>query len=426
LSFSVFLDSSAALAVAFRDATDTLLGGVNVASASAVGSGAITGIQALTPVPMLDPMSAPLASRLTWFQSDTFLAFHAEAIPGTGFGDTPYYTNLDGAAFSAPVQMGLSFYDPAVQLLPAYHGIFAVSPETPPWLDFYGSPGGTDGNIFLRSVYTSVVADPEGLYVALPIKEKLQIYLTAESGGTTDVPTPWQPSTDACSSILAWNPKREMVACDARGAAVDCGPANGEVRIFDLAGTQAVPQLSSTAVKLLTGYQQGDSLAQRRSFSAQGNWLAFTTDTALYLTSVQAAPQVVAVRGLPDGALASDASELVFSPDEKLLLWQKGASIGVFSVQRDGGFSWSSAGNDGPLQAPTQCDEEFTAGPDKWCGRLHSAGAPAWSADSRFAAATTATGGVRVYNFEHYLLGVVDPFSDACVTGCFGDYQFQP
>jgi len=188
--------------------------------------------------------------------------------------------------------MGFAFYDPALELLPAYNGVFAVSPDVPPLLDFWGSPGGTDGANYLPHAYTGIAVDPLGLYVALSFNDRLQIYLTPESGGQEVVPTPWQPSADECVSILAWDPSRERIACDARGTAADGGPAEAQVRIFDLAGTDAVPQLSSNAMKALTGYLQGDSIAHRRSFSAGGNWLAFTTDTSLYIGNVQQAPQV--------------------------------------------------------------------------------------------------------------------------------------
>ncbi len=226
---------SASLAVSYQNATETLLGGVNVASAVPGGSGGITGIQALTPVVMLDPFSAPLHSELLWFQSDNFLAFHADALPGFDAGyDSPYYAHFDGTGFSVVTPLGAALYDPGIQLLPAHNGIFAVSFETPPRLDFYSSLGGTEMDAYLRDVYVSGVADPSGLYVALPINNALHIYLTTESGGTSAVPTAWQPSTDECDSILAWDPSRERIACDARGTPPDGAPALGEVRIFDL------------------------------------------------------------------------------------------------------------------------------------------------------------------------------------------------
>jgi hypothetical protein len=416
--------SSASLAVAFQDSSNTLLGGVNVSSASASSAtGGISGIQPLQSVVMLDPTSAPLHSELLWFQSDTFLAFHADV----GFdSDSPFYTSFDGTGFSPVAPLGSSFYDRSMQVLPAHKGIFVVSPETPPQIDFYGSAGGNDLDVYLANAYTSGVTDPAGLYVALPLKNKLQIFLTAESGGTTDPPTAWQPSTDDCSAILSWDPSRERIACDARETPQDGGPAAGVVRIFDLVGTNAVPQLTSTPMKLLTGYQQGDSAAQRRLFSQTGHWLAFTTATELFLANVQEAPQVVRTLALPDEASASDPSELAFAPDESMILWQKGQQLGMIQLETNGQIAWVGARVDGPLRSPGRCNEEFTAGPDQWCGRLQSSGAPEWSADSRFAATNTATQGVRVYNLERFAAAGIWPHRDACVTGCFGDFEFQP
>jgi hypothetical protein len=419
--------SSTELAVAFQNSTDTLLGGVDVSNAVASSTaGGITGIQPLQSVVMIDRTSAPLHSDLIWFQSDTFLAFHADALLGPGFAyDTPYFTHFDGTGFSSVAPLGSSLYDPAMQVLPAKKGIFVVSPETPPQIDFYGSAGGNDLDVFLANAFTSGVTDPAGLYVALPLKNKLQIFLTAESGGTTDPPTAWQPSADDCNSILAWDPSRERIACDARETPPDGGTGTGEVRIFDLVGTNAVPQVTSTPMKLLSGYQQGDSAAQRRLFSEAGHWLAFATATELYLANVQEAPQVVRTVPLPDGASPSDPSELAFAPDENMILWQKGQQLGLIQLQTNGQVSWVGAKVDGPLRSPTPCNEEFTMGPDKWCGRRQSPSAPEWSPDSRFAAARTATQGVRVYNLERFLVGLT-PYREACVTGCFGDFEFQP
>jgi len=417
--------SSSALAVAFKNDTDTMLGGVNVSNASAATSGSgISGVQTLTPVVMIDPASAPLSSELIWLQSDAYLAFHADGLPGFNSGaDSPYSAQFDGTAFSSVTQLGFNLYDPTVQLLPAYKGLFAVSPETHPVLDFYGSADGTVFDGYLRTVYISAVADPAGRYVAIPVNEKLQVYLTAESGGTTDPPTAWQPSADDCTSILAWDVSRERLACDARGIPPDGGSPLGEVRLFDLAGTDSTPQVSSSAVKMLAGYQQGDSLGHRRSFSMKGKWLAFTTDTGLQVGSVEEAPHVLLEAPLPPGVPASATSELAFSPDETTLLWLVGGALGVVPLHSNAAVGWYGAAL--PLQSPEPCNEEFTAGPATWCGRLQTSGSPAWSSDSRFAAVNTAAHGVRVYNLERYDIGAV-PYADACETGCDGSIAFQP
>jgi Tol biopolymer transport system component len=228
----------------------------------------------------------------------------------------------------------------------------------------------------------------------------------------------WLPSADECTSILAWDISHERIACDARGT-----PPNGEVRIFDLAGTGVVPQLSSTAIKSLNGYQQGAVSEHRRSFSPAGKWLAFATDTALQIGDVQGQPQVQQTVALPPGSSATSPSELVFSPDETKLLWQVDGDLGVIQVQKNGNVDWY--GGDLPLLSPAVCNEEFTSGPGKWCGRQQNLGAPAWSPDSQFAAAKTAAHGVKVYDLHDFILGSVVPI-DACVSDCPGDFVFQP
>jgi len=106
--------SSSALAVAFQNDAGTQLGGVSVANASVTpgSSGGISGTQILQPVVMLDPASAPLHSDLLWFQSDTYLAFHADTLPGSGFGDSPYYAPLRWQRFWLRRSDGLCFLRP--------------------------------------------------------------------------------------------------------------------------------------------------------------------------------------------------------------------------------------------------------------------------------------------------------------------------
>ncbi|HTA88427.1 MAG TPA: hypothetical protein VK745_02585, partial [Polyangiaceae bacterium] len=419
--------SASVLAVAFRNDTGTLLGGINVANAVAApaSGGGITGTQPLQPVLMIDPASAPLDSELLWFQSDAYLAFQADALPGADTGlVSPYYAHLDSGGFSPVSPMGFSPYFGPITLLPAQNGIFAVFPSPSPELDFYGSAGGTDYDIYLGTDQVSGVADPAGLYVALPTQNKLQLMLTAESGGTEDPPSTWTTTTDDCSSILAWDPHSERIACDARVTATDGGPATGEVRLFTFTGGPTTPQVAMAPMKELAGYQQGDVIGHRRSFSAGGNWLAFSTDNTLFVGDVREAPQVQQQVSPPAGSLPTDPSQLAFSPDETLLLWQISGRLGVITLQKNGVSSFY--GDAGSLQSSAPCNEEFTDGPSTWCGGLANTGAPMWSADSRFAATLTTSQSVRVYDLENYIAGGIVSHIDACDAGCSGEFTFQP
>ncbi len=419
--------SASVLAVAFQNDTGTMLGGINVANAVAApaSGGGITGTQALQPVLMIDPASAPLSSDLLWFQADAYLAFHADAFPGVfpGF-ESPYYAHLDSAGFSPVSPLGSNPYLGTIALLPAQSGVFAFSLGPPPELDFYGSAAGLDYDIYLQPGQVSGVADPAGLYVALPTQNKLQLMLTSESGGAGESPTTWTTTADDCSSILAWDPHTERIACDANLAATDGGAATGEVRLFSFTGGPTTPQVAMAPMKALSGYQQGDVVGHRRSFSAAGNWLAFSTDSALIVGDVRETPQVQQQVSLPAGSLPTDPSGLAFSPDETLLLWQISGRLGVIALQKNGVPSFY--GDIGSLQGSTPCNEEFTDGPGTWCGGLTNPGAPVWSADSRFAATFTTTQGVRVYDLENYVASGSVVHIDACDGGCSGDLTFQP
>lgn len=419
--------SASVLAVAFQNDTGTMLGGINVANAAAApaSGGGITGTQTLQPVQMIDPASAPLSSDLLWFQDDAYLAFHADGLPGadTGF-ESPYYAHLDSGGFSAVSQLSTGPYFGPITLLPALNGVFAFYAGPPPALDFNGSAAGLDFDTYLGPGRVSAVADPAGLYVALPTQSKLQLLLTSESGGSQDPPATWTTTTDACSSILAWDPHAERIACDADVAATDGGTATGEVRLFSFTGGPTTPQVVMTPMKALAGYQQGEVSGHRRSFSAGGNWLAFSTESALIVGDVREAPQVQQQVPLPAGSLPTDPSALAFSPDETLLLWQISGRLGVIALQKNGVPSFY--GDIGSLQGSTVCNEEFTDGPGTWCGGLTNPGAPVWSADSRFAATFTTTQGVRVYDLESYISSGSVVHIDACDAGCSGDFTFQP
>jgi hypothetical protein len=414
---------AAVLAVAFLDGSgNTMLGGVNVTSAVVGASGGITGLQVLVPVQMQDSSAPPLDTDLIWIQSDHYIAYHADAGYGGGL-DFPFYAHLDSAGFSAVAAWGTIPYLLPIQLQAAQNGLFVIDATDPPVLNFVGTEGDLDYDLYLSGSTVTGVADPSGRYVATPASNKLQLFFTAESGGTTDPPTAWPPSADDCASILAWDVGKERIACDATVTEAD-GGTTGEVRLFDLDASGTTPQLNMTAVKQLSGYLQGASVGHRRSFSGAGSWLALTTDTELYVANVQQEPQLVLQLPTVSGSLPTDTGELAFSPDESLLLWQLGQRLAVVALKTNGISTWYSA--DTSLLAPDPCNEQFQQGPDAWCGKLKGAKAPAWAPDSRFAASLTAAHTVGVFDFKDYASGGVIVYNAACQIGCSGDFAFQP
>ena len=126
----------------------------------------------------------------------------------------------------------------------------------------------------------------------------------------------------------------------------------------------------------------------------------------------------------PVAALASDPGALVFSPNETLLLWQVADQLALVSLQANGLSGWVTFQN--AVAEPDQCSEEFVAGPSNWCGKLRTGRSPVWAPDSRYAAATLVGHAVRIYDFGAYLTDGVTRRVEACVTGCSGDFAFQP
>jgi WD40 repeat protein len=413
--------SSTTLAVAVLDNTgNTQLGAFSLAASSV-----------LTPTMVFDSTAAPLDSELLWFNAAPFdyVAFHGDAFPGGGTGlEYPYYAQLGGTGFSPVTFWDNELYsntgDPQLemQLQTAQRGIFIANPAAVQ-LDFFGPASSTDTDYYLRGSTVDGVFDPAGQYVAVIANDKLQILMTAESGGATDQPTAWGPSSDDCASIMGWDPSQERIACDAR-VSVNNTPPTGEVRMFDLAGYGSSPQLTMRAVKNLSGYQQGSSIGHPRSFSAGGSWFAFTTDSALYVADVRQAPQMQQRLLTPVGALASDPGALAFSPDETLLLWQVADQLAIVVLQTNGSSGWfpTQVG----LGEPDPCQESFVTSPAVWCGKPNRTHSPVWAPDSRYAAVAAVGHAVRIYDFGRYLSGASIASVNACETGCSGDFAFQP
>jgi hypothetical protein len=413
--------SSTTLAVAVLDnAGNTQLGAFSLSTSSV-----------LAPVQVFDSTAAPLDSELLWFSAAPYdyVAFHGDAYPGGGTGlEYPYYAQLAGTGFSPATVWENELYsntgDPQLemQLQTAQRGIFIANPAAVQ-LDFFGPASPMDSDSYLRGSTVDGVFDPAGQYVAVIANDKLQILMTAESGGTIDEPTAWDPSSDDCASIMGWDPSQERIACDAR-VSVNNAPPTGEVRMFDLAGYSSSPQMTMTAVKNLSGYQQGSSIGHPRSFSAGGSWFAFTTDTALHVADVRQAPQMQQTLLTPVGALASDPGALTFSPDETLLLWQLADQLAIVVLQTNGSSGWFAVQSG--LGEPDPCTEDFVANPAAWCGKLGRAHSPVWAPDSRYAAVAAVGPAVRIYDFGRYVSRGSIATVNACEIGCSGDFAFQP
>ncbi|HWZ89558.1 MAG TPA: hypothetical protein VNW92_11930, partial [Polyangiaceae bacterium] len=323
------------------------------------------------------------------------------------------------AGFSAPTPWAAIPYPATLQLRAAQNGVFVV--DSVPQLNFHGTAGAKDYDFYLSGPYVTGVADPAGRYVALPSGDKLQVFSTAESGGTTEPPTKWAPSVDDCDSILAWDSVNERIACDARVTGPD-GGTEGEVRLFSLNGDRTI---TAQAIRGLSTYEQGASSEHRRSFSSGGNWFAFATDSALYIADAhaQSTPQLLEQVPRPVNSQPASLGALAFSPNEELLLWQVNGQLAISVLHKNAFYSFYAQD---PLLDPEACQEDFPAGPEQWCGRPQKPEAPAWAPDSRFAAALTAAHAIRVFDFGQYVSRAAFGYSDACTAGCGDDFSFQP
>jgi len=404
------------LAVAYLDdAGNTWLGGIDATNAGE------TPLPQLTPVEVMDATFARLDSALSWLENNTLVAFHADShLTDPIVTEAPYFVSFTGTGFAFDGIGGNSWPTP-VELVPAKGGVFvAANPPGEPLLDFTNYLGSESDSFLSGSVVTGV-ADPAGLYVGLSLHRQLESYATAESGGTSDPPKPWNLSRGGtldvgCDAILAWNPAHEQVVCD---VAVGSAPnTTGEIRLYDLdAATTSATKLT---LSQLLNYSQGGTAGRRRSFSPASDLFAFVThDNVLVANAVSA--QIKVSMSIALDAAKDQPSELAFSPDQTLLLWQSGAELGVTALETNPRQSWFEG-----MLPPPACAEDFPAGPSHWCGRSSRASALVWEPGSRFAAAMTATHGVRVYDFSQFVTGSAIQFSDACTADCNSDLVFQP
>jgi hypothetical protein len=321
----------------------------------------------------------------------------------------PYYAQLLGAGFSPPTLIEKTYYFPPLLVRAGPGGLFAISSGGPD-LDFY-----TLGNEVKWSAYEGGVADPLGHYVARAQAGELRIFRT---GVDSSASGPWI-SIPGCGRLLAWAKDRERMACVTNQPD---GGASGSAWIIDLDGSPA-PRLTAQDVRNHYNYSESDAVERRRAFSRSGAWFAFTTNSALYVADLKGAPWALPPYPvLLNAESDSPFSELAFSPDEHRLLWYRGSKLSFVNLENVG--SWFASLTFDPLRVPARCQEDFVNGPDNWCGNVDNTGLVVWAPDSRFAAAMTTTGILRIWDFG--LGGVSFEPIDACRQGCASDFSFQP
>ncbi|HVW29841.1 MAG TPA: putative Ig domain-containing protein [Polyangiaceae bacterium] len=423
-------NDSRTVAVAGQNGDDTWLSGLRVfpPKSEAIDGGAVADAGAAPstvevfaePVELLAP-GATFSSTLTWVGTSgvAFLAHQNRGTDTNVLMDTYYAALLEGAdgaapqAFAAPLERTAQLLDATTQLDGRASGFFAVE-TSERWALFFG----TGKQNYLYQL-PSGVADPDGVYVASVASGNLNIYAAVGTPPSASAP-PWV-SANGCGSVLAWALHRDRIVCDTPSGQ----GAQSPLRVFDLDSNAAT--LTGTDIRQTNDYATGASIERRRVLSPSGNWFAVTTDASLYLVDVSdtTTPHVVTSHKLPTNARVKSTNtytELLFSPDERFLLFQMG---NAFAIQQVDKSNMAPTPMDfTPLAPSAPCSETYNENPAAWCGSPHDTSIFTWSNDSLVVAGKTADGKITTWN-----LADIDEsldFQYACTTGCTGEYQAQP
>jgi hypothetical protein len=402
------------------------------------------------PAPGSDDSPASLTPTLAYVDSDFswignhFIAYHAEkqvdeSHPGqfTSNPDkyhTAFVAELGDAGFAAQVIIS-GTTGPDVVLRPTDEGFFLITNNL--FTKFTQVVGGVS-DLSAWHFGISLVA-PSGKYSALIDGDKsLQILLA--NGGIQKPPVATAKPGETCPMPLGWAKGAERIACVADVANEGGATTHGEVRFFDLhegGSTLAMTTLAGfceedvTALpaascgQRLRGYAYGTAQAngRARGFSPSGRWFAFAraeqNDTYLYWADLNADRRTLkGSRFYLDGG---DPTRLVFSPDERFVLFQQGAKLNVQELV-SGEFhtlnTQQTLGQD--------CSEDFAMAPNAYCGDTERAARLRWSPDSTLVA-YRASGALTVANIAQFPQDHSFPLAaPECGEACAGQFEFQP
>jgi hypothetical protein len=391
-------DNALVLAVAFSTATDTMLGGVGVASVPE--NPPVAGIQGLT---TLTAVSAPVDSELTWYGSDGYVAFHSPDDPDYPERVVDYVRY--GASGFADLYRGTNWYDPSLMLYPSATGFFAIE-TIAPYPDFYGI-GRSD---WARHGNTAIA--PSGSFTASASGGQLTLFHALDTSRLPGI-TPWVVS-GGCTSLLTWSARQERLACiDTTG--------DPTIRIQTLDIPNATMQTAVLAGS--QSYVNGTWSGHKRLMSPTGAWLALTTNDRIYMGALGQASWTMPWNGQLSASPTS--TEMSYSPDERYLAVQNGTALMLFDIATSGG-NWIDMGNLGVIAE--SCQEEWLAIPS-WCGSANKTTGAVWSPDSQLIAYTTAAEILQIRDLRvAQVAAYIDTIRvvDVCADGCVGGFRFQP
>lgn len=380
----------------------TLLGGAEVSSAAPDGGAAASSVDGgVAGFTILAPSSATITSKLVWFANDA-VAFHA---PNTTepLLDNLYFATFEGAEFSSPSSIDDgTLFPPTVEIWPGHLGIYALDPSVPD-LSFYLNVGPNQH----LNVFQTAFPDPGGLYAART-NGALQVYEATVQNGAR---APWAKSAGSCGRILAWAKGRERIAC------ANSTDAGDQAAIFDIDGSTTT--LVASPIQGTPAYDENASGSRRRAFSFSGKWLAFTTDSELYVANLAGSAAAVERTYPPFDGTSGSPAELGFSPDETLLLANRAGELTLHPLSGDA----SQRRLSDELASPGECSEDFLTNPDGWCGNDDYHPHFVWAPNSRFIAVKNAASAIQVWDVKQPpSVGPLTP----CAAACADQFQYQP
>ena len=392
---------SKTLAVVYGSSV-SMLGGVNVDAEFASEPGSSSGLV----FPTLVGTATPVDSKPVWFDGNqlAFFSFIRPVPTAVPAAVALNVSTLGQTSFGAP-KIYPEFYLPDVRLKPADAGIFTVEPYSDTL--YYGS----DGSDALP--HRDVVIAPSGRYVARPDQHSLQLFRAVDS---TSALHPIAPASQAgCDGVLAWAAGRERIACSHPGAPHD------ELTFFDVDSSNDLPLLSSAATLELPG-AASDLTGRSRLFSQSGAHFVFMGPDSISIAKFDGGtPSFEYIRALEP---ANDPfTELVFSPNEQLLLLHRGKDLLAFDLRN----SENSAVQIPDVLSPAPACTEDVKQATSWCGSLRAEAPILWAPGSDFAAYQNEQGTLQIYEFSPLYPQTI-PVNDQCGTGCItaGQFAFQP
>jgi hypothetical protein len=402
----------------------------------------------------LTPLKTAVDSALAWMAS-TYVVFYANGsfdpdnpevlMPDEGFV-TAFYSKLGAVGFEKATRSTEASYELPVFIQIASNGFFVDSPSYD-YQQFNWLRTSSTGAV----PHMRRIVSPSGRVTADPPSGTLKLY-RAESG--TQILTDAQSPDRDCPKLLTWAKGKERIACVRDVAANSQGLHHSELRILDLADSNALtvdpiqgyciknsssPSTTDPCAALEYDYAVADANLQPRVFSGSGNWLAFAPSPAggkvsyLYLADLRVKPFKIAVKLAPTTLIsgATSPDRLAFSPDESLLLRQFGASLNAYSVS--GSFAQLQQFDEAAPDSSPICSEDYASAPARWCGSADREAPFRWSPQSTFAAyrskglANSQT--LTVVDFTGF--PTPPPVSHsfpapACGSKCSGQFSFQP